>query len=111
MHWNENRDARNPKGNKTGADLVGFIEVEGRVLFLFGEVKTSSETAKRPPQAMTNNRNGIEKQLRNLYDSRNKRQILISYLQNKARHYPEGHPFKTDYQASLRAYYGNDCKF
>jgi hypothetical protein len=40
FHWNENRDARNPKGNKTGADLVGFIEVDGQVLFLFGEVST-----------------------------------------------------------------------
>jgi len=52
FHWNENRDARNPKGYKTGADLVGFIEVEGQVLFLFGEVKTSSETENRPPEVM-----------------------------------------------------------
>jgi hypothetical protein len=31
FYWNELRDARNPKGNKTGADLVGFIEVGGQV--------------------------------------------------------------------------------
>jgi len=110
FHWNENRDARNPKGNKTGADLVGFIEVDGQVLFLFGEVKTSSETANRPPQVMTSS-DGIEKQLRDLYDDRAKRQILIAYLQSKVRHYPEGHPFKADYNASFRAYYSNNCQF
>src|SRR5690606_1232398 len=110
FYWNENRDARNPKGNKTGADLVGFIEVDGQVLFLFGEVKTSSETANRPPQVMTS-ADGIEKQLRDLYDDRAKRQILITYLQSKARLYAEEHPFKTDYNASLRAYYANNCQF
>lgn len=110
FHWNENRDARNPKGNKTGADLVGFIEVDGQVLFLFGEVKTSSETANRPPQVMTSS-DGIEKQLRDLYDDRVKRQRLISYLQSKARLYPKGHPFKTDFDASLRTYYSNNCQF
>jgi hypothetical protein len=106
FHWNENRDARNPKGNKTGADLVGFIEVEGQVLFLFGEVKTSSEIINRPPQVMTGAK-GVERQLRDLYNDRNKRLILISYLKNKMRHFPEGHPFKTDFEASQRAYYSN----
>lgn len=104
FHWNENRDARNPKGNKTGADLVGFIEVEGQVLFLFGEVKTSSETANRPPQVMTGAK-GVESQLRDLYDDRSKRLVLITYLKNKMRHFPEGHPFRIDFEASQRAYY------
>lgn len=106
FHWNENRDARNPKGNKTGADLVGFVEVEGEVLFLFGEVKTSSETAKRPPQVMTGGK-GIESQLRDLYDDRLKRSILIAYLKNKMRHFPEEHPFRSDFEASQRAYYSD----
>jgi hypothetical protein len=106
FYWNELRDARNPKGNKTGADLVGFIEVDGQVLFLFGEVKTSSETANRPPQVMTGAK-GIESQLRDLYNSRPKRQILISYLKNKMRLFPEGHPFKVDFDSGLRAYYSN----
>jgi hypothetical protein len=102
--WNELRDARNPKGNKTGADLVGFIEVNGQVLFLFGEVKTSSETANRPPHVMTG-ADGIENQLRDLYDDRRKRQILISYLKSKMRLFATDHPFKMDYSASERAYY------
>lgn len=110
FHWNENRDARNPKGNKTGADLVGFIEVDDQVLFLFGEVKTSSETANRPPQVMTS-RKGIVAQLRDLYSDRSKRLILISYLKNKMRFYPEGHLFKADFEASERAYYSGDCDY
>jgi hypothetical protein len=104
FHWNENRDARNPKGNKTGADLVGFIEVEDQVLFLFGEVKTSSETANRPPQVMTGSK-GVESQLRDLYNDRIKRLVLISYLKNKMRYFPVGHQFRTDFEASQRAYY------
>ena len=106
FYWNELRDARNPKGNKTGADLVGFIEVDGQVLFLFGEVKTSSETANRPPQVMTG-ADGIESQLRDLYNDRIKRQILISYLKNKIRSVAEDHPFKVDFETGLRAYYSN----
>ncbi len=110
FHWNENRDARNPKGNKTGADLVGFIEADDQVLFLFGEVKTSSETANRPPQVMTGAK-GIESQLRDLYYDRNKRFILVSYLKNKMRHFPEGHPFRSDFDASERAYYSRNENF
>jgi hypothetical protein len=110
FHWNENRDARNPKGNKTGADLVGFIEVDDQVLFLFGEVKTSSETANRPPQVMTGAK-GIESQLIDLYKDRNKRLILISYLKNKMRHFPKEHPFRSDFDASQRAYYSGNENF
>jgi len=89
FHWNELRDARNPKGNKTGADLVGFIEIDGQVLFLFGEVKTSSKNT-HPPQVMTN-RDGMENQLCDLCDKPEKRRILISYLKNKARLFEDGH--------------------
>ncbi|WP_339650571.1 hypothetical protein [uncultured Salegentibacter sp.] len=106
FHWNETRDARNPKGNKTGADLVGFIEVEDEVLFLFGEVKTSSEIVNRPPQVMTGAK-GVESQLRNLFDDRIKRMVLISYLKNKMRHFPEGHQFRSDFEASQKAYYSS----
>lgn len=103
FHWNELRDARNPKGNKTGADLVGFVEVDGQILFLFGEVKTSSENA-NPPQVMTY-QEGMENQLCDLCDQPDKRRILISYLQNKARLFEDGHQFKADFNASVKTYY------
>lgn len=104
FHWNELRDARNPKGNKTGADLVGFVESENNVLFLFGEVKTSSETASRPPQVMTK-ADGIENQLKDLYSNRRKRQILITYLKSKTMTLAADNSFKKDYDLALRTYY------
>lgn len=103
FHWNQLRDARNPKGNRTGADLVGFIETDGEVLFLFGEIKSSSEDI-RPPQVMTSAK-GIEKQLSELYTDPNKRLILISYLQAKVRNLDASDPFKVDFQAALKNYY------
>ena len=107
FHWNEARDARNPKGNKAGADLIGFIEISGDVLFLFGEVKTSSETITRPPQVMTGG-DQMEEQLRNLYLDLNKRKLLIRYLANKTRNLENSHPFKDDYRKALRCYYLHD---
>ncbi|MCX7715137.1 MAG: hypothetical protein N2171_05370 [Clostridia bacterium] len=102
LYWNELRDARNPKGNKTGADLVGFIEINNEVLFLFGEVKTSSETT-APPQVMTNP-DGIENQLKSLYQDHNKRRILISYIQSKIP-LVNGENFKNDFNNAIRNYY------
>ncbi len=96
------RDARNPKGNKTGADLVGFIEIDGDVLFLFGEVKTSSEH-KSPPQVMTNP-SGIEKQLKDLYYDSQKRLILISYIRNKIRLSASSN-FEQDFKNAIKSYY------
>jgi len=107
FYWNELRDARNPRGNKTGADLVGFIEVDGDVLFLFGEAKTSSETTNRPPQVMTGG-GQMEEQLKDLYSDKQKRTILIRYLANKTRNLANDHPFKEDYKRALSSYYTAD---
>ncbi len=111
FYWNELRDARNPHGNKTGADLVGFIETDGCVLFLFGETKTSSEL-RRPPQVMTKKDEGMEDQLRELYTNRKKQQILIKYLASKTRSLAPGNPFKADYIEALKNYYYPvDCNY
>lgn len=109
FYWNELRDARNPKGNKTGADLVGFIEIDNQVLFLFGEVKTSSET-QSPPQVMTNP-GGIEHQLKDLYNDRQKRLILISYIQNKIPS-SANNELESDFNSAIKAYYNQDvCNY
>ncbi|MBP9017524.1 MAG: hypothetical protein KBG17_07285 [Paludibacteraceae bacterium] len=109
FYWNELRDARNPKGNKAGADLVGFVEIENYVLFLFGEVKTSSEQ-QSPPQVMTNPA-GMEKQLLDLYCNKDKRLILISYIQNKL-NLNNNTNFKNDFYAAIKQYYTkNVCNY
>ncbi len=51
------------------------------------------------------NADGIENQLRDLHNNLEKRRILISYLQNKARLFSDGHMFKNDLNAGIRAYY------
>jgi len=107
FYWNELRDARNPKGNKTGADLVGFIEIEGNVLFLFGEVKTSSEQ-KSPPLVMTNP-DGIENQLKDLYIDQQKRRILISYIKSKIG-LVDSERFKQDFDNAIKNYYRQNSK-
>jgi len=103
FYWNERRDVRNPKGNKPGADLVGFIGIDDSVLFLFGEVKTSAEN-KYPPKVMTN-KDGIEEQLINLIENSEKRMFLIQYLANKTRSFDDTHPFKRDYKLAFENYY------
>lgn len=103
FYWNERRDVRNPKGNKTGADLNGFIEIDNSVLFLFGEVKTSAEN-RYPPKVMINN-DGIEKQLTDLIKNSEKRRFLIQYLANKTRSFDDTHPFKRDYKMAFENYY------
>lgn len=110
FYWNELRDARNPHGNKTGADLVGFIEINGEVLFLFGETKTSSEL-KRPPQVMTKS-DGMENQLQDLNSNPNKRRTLIQYLASKTRNLSSIDPFRADLSKAIKNYYQSvDCKY
>lgn len=85
--------------------MVGFIEIEGQVLFLFGEVKVSSERS-FPPAVMTGVK-GIEGQLKDLYENQAKRQILITYLKSKTSYLHDDHPFKIDFNSGIRAYYSN----
>lgn len=49
--WNTVRDRRAPRASLPGADLVGFCRQDDAVLLLFGEVKTSSDSA-IPPNVM-----------------------------------------------------------
>ena len=64
FHYPSSRDAKNPKVNLQGADLVGFVDIdEETTIFLFGEVKTS-EDKDSPPRVMYG-RLGMVGQLRN----------------------------------------------
>lgn len=102
FYWNRLRDTLNPKAILTGPDLVGFIEVDNEVLFLFGEVKTSSEE-KSPPQVMTNP-NGLENQIIDLFKDQQKRLNIIIYLSSKINkdHFND---FKNDFDKASKNYY------
>ncbi|QJD79066.1 hypothetical protein [Spirosoma rhododendri] len=105
FYWNELRDARNPKGNKTGADLVGFVEIDKQVFFLFGEVKTSSQDIRpNPPNVMTGKGEMMD-QMRGIYTDEYKRDILIRYLASKTRNLSDSDSFKIDYKNATVQYY------
>jgi hypothetical protein len=107
FHWNKRRDSKNPEANQTGADLVGFIEHNDELLFLFGEVKTSSEED-NPPQVMTQKGTGMISQLKELYSNHQKRFDLIRYLQSKI---ALNEDIKKDFQSAIKAYYNPDNNY
>lgn len=77
--YNSDRDLKNPNSNNTGADLVGFIEMEdGAVNFLFGEVKTSEED-RNPPGVMYGS-TGIIDQLVELGTNFDKLNSLVKWI-------------------------------
>jgi len=105
--WNKRRDSKNPEANQTGADLVGFIEHKDELLFLFGEVKTSSEE-ENPPQVMTQKGTGMISQLKELYSNHQKRFDLIRYLLSKT---ALNDNIKEDFQSAIKEYYNPDNNY
>ncbi len=102
FHYNELRDARNPLGNKTGADLLGFIDINSETIFVFGEVKTSSDP-NSPPQVLYGE-TGMINQLEELATDNLKRGALVRYIATKVVLLPEAHPFRLDFKVSLKNY-------
>lgn len=82
FHYNNSRDAKNMKANDTGADLVGFCDVDNNTYFLFGEVKTSSDE-NIPPQVLYG-KTGMVKQLEDLKNYSEKRHDLVRWIFGKA---------------------------
>ena len=76
--WNMEREKRNIHASTAGADIVGFVEKNGDFSFVFGEVKTSSET-KYPPQVVTG-RSGLYHQLDELAHDLSKIYQLLKWL-------------------------------
>ena len=72
------RDERNPYASSAGPDLVGYTEDGGDVMFLFGEVKATSETT-RPPGVVRKLRIQVE-----LLLSKQGTTHLVHYLIKKA---------------------------
>jgi hypothetical protein len=102
FYYNELRDARNVHGNKTGADLLGFIELDGETIFLFGEVKTSNEK-KYPPQVLYS-RHGMVDQLKDLATNPKTRKTLVRYLGFKVKDLDITNPFKADFVKAFKNY-------
>ncbi|WP_191566574.1 hypothetical protein [Metabacillus idriensis] len=100
FYYNNSRDAKNPMGNDTGADLVGLCDIDGEICFLFGEVKTSSDND-TPPNVLYG-KSGMIKQLEVLRDSEIKRNDLVRWIWGKA--VSIRGEFKTDCSNALKSY-------
>jgi len=102
FYYNELREARNVFGNKTGADLLGFIELKGETVFLFGEVKTSSQID-TPPNVLQG-RHGMIDQLKDLASDTNISRQLIRNTGFKIVNLEKDNPFRKDYFKALKNY-------
>lgn len=103
FYYTSSRDAKNPKANLQGADLVGFIDIdEDTTIFLFGEVKTSGDE-NSPPQVMYG-RSGMIDQLRKIRNDTYIRKSLIRWLGFKVKNLTDDDPFKKDYGRALKVY-------
>ena len=105
FHYESNRDARNPEGNLHGADIVGFSELEGETVFVFGEVKTSAD--KRSPPGVMSGRSGMIYQLKNIKDNNSIQESLIRWLAFKVQNKEDDDPFRADFIRALQAYFKN----
>ncbi|MCE2505574.1 MAG: hypothetical protein J4F36_03680 [Nitrosopumilaceae archaeon] len=102
FHYNSSRDAKNQEGSQHGADLVGFTELNGETVFLFGEVKTS-DSDKSPPHVLYG-RFGMVCQLENIMNSQRIQGILIRWLAFKRSSNNSTEAFKEDFTNALRNY-------
>ncbi|MBD3202974.1 hypothetical protein GF327_01660 [Candidatus Woesearchaeota archaeon] len=107
FYYDYSRDAKNPKSNLTGADLVGFSKAEDHCEFLFGEVKTSADK-KTPPQVLYG-RSGMTKQLEDIKKVKKIRSALIKWLGFKVYKLDESEPFRIDFMNALEIYISSKC--
>lgn len=108
FHYEPSRDAKNPEGNLHGADIVGFSELEDETIFVFGEVKTSTDT-NSPPGVMSG-RSGMICQLENIKDEDSIKQLLIRWLAFKVQGKDDTDPFRKDFIDALKTYFKSEKK-
>jgi len=102
FYYHSGRDAKNPKANLQGADLVGFIEANDEIVFLFGEVKTSSDPSS-PPKVLYG-RSGMIQQLERIKKDPKLRGTIIRWLGFKVKNLSSTTPFRKYYEKALKLY-------
>ena len=76
--WNGRRDEKVPKASLPGADLVGLLDEAQRATLVFGEVKSSADSAS--PPGVLHGRSGMIHQLETLATDQKVRFKLIRWL-------------------------------
>lgn len=100
FYYDSCRDLKNPNAHNTGADIVGFCDINDETLFLFGEVKTSNSPTS--PPSVLYGRTGMIEQLTDLQIREDKRNNLIKWITSKTKVLSEA--FKTDLGKALCVY-------
>ena len=93
LPWNMRRDKRAPRASLPGADIVGFVSINGEFVLLLGEVKSSSE-ARVPPSVMTG-RGGMAWQLETNATNLEVQRTLLEWLMIRCRTSETREPFRT----------------
>ena len=106
--YNAIRDEKNPKASMQGADLVGLATVGDRILFLFGEVKTSGQIG---TPSVIYGRDGLICQLNRLMSGSSVRVDLIRWLGKKLTHRNSEDPDVTAYNLAAVIYFGSRSEF
>lgn len=102
--WNNRRDRKTPRASLPGTDLVGFCCENGKTLFLFGQVKTSSD-ASTPPSVM-NGKKGLRNQIEELAFCIDVQRSLLEWLHSRCR----CQPFRDLYEDARCCYLGSGGK-
>ena len=102
--WNTVRDRRTPRASLPGADLVGFYCENQKVVFLFGEVKTSSDKS-APPGVMSGG-SGMVWQLEKSATRLDIQLSLLKWLQARC----QSQPFRVLYEEAVKRYLASEGK-
>lgn len=103
--FNGSRDQKNPKSSSAGADLIGFFCKQDEIIFLFGEVKTSSETSS--PPNVTYGRTGLINQIESINEGIETKDNLVKWLAFKVKSLPEDDNIRSCFKEAMKAYISN----
>ncbi|MCK9482480.1 MAG: hypothetical protein M0R38_12130 [Bacteroidia bacterium] len=103
--WSNVRDYKNPSANLAGSDIVGLYERENKWMFVFGEVKSSSEK-KYPPQVMSNKKEHMGGQLDSIIKEEDAKFNLIKWLYFRVKNTD----FFESYQNAVLTYVESESK-
>lgn len=107
--YNDSRDAKDSNSSLPGTDMVGFVEIENKPLFLFGEVKTSDQE-KYPPSVIYGN-DGLKTQLDELGKNPKKRKELIKWFGHKFTLLADNDVHKNMWTSAVIAYFTPSNEF
>ena len=103
--WPPFWDRRLRRASLPGADIIGLKDEGNNIIFVFGEIKTSSQE-KYPPDVMTKPNDGLIDQIKRLA-SRETIKDHIQWLSLRA----EGKDWKEDFNKALKYYVQHDIGY